>query len=36
VGLVGAEVARLHGVPVEQVAATTTATASAFYGLELA
>jgi TatD DNase family protein len=35
VGLVGAEVARLHDVPVGQVAAATTATASAFYGLGL-
>jgi TatD DNase family protein len=35
VGLVGAEVARLHGVDVAEVAATTTATASAFYGLGL-
>jgi TatD DNase family protein len=35
VGLVGAKVAELHGVPVGQVAAVTTATASGFYGLDL-
>jgi TatD DNase family protein len=34
VGLVGAEVAELHGRPVHEVAARTTATASAFYGLD--
>lgn len=36
VGLVGAELAQLHGVAVDHVAATTTATATSFYGLELA
>jgi TatD DNase family protein len=35
VGLVGAQVAELHDVDVAQVASTTTATAAAFYGLEL-
>lgn len=35
VGLVGAELARLHEVPLHRVAATTTANAAAFYGLEL-
>jgi TatD DNase family protein len=35
VGLVGAQLAELHEVDVAQVASTTTATASAFYGLAL-
>ena len=35
VGLVGAKVAELHGRPVAEVAAATTATASTFYGLDL-
>lgn len=35
VGLVGAEVARLHDRPEHEVAELTTATASAFYGLDL-
>jgi TatD DNase family protein len=34
VGLVGARIAELHGLPVAQVARTTTDTASAFYGLD--
>lgn len=34
VGLVGAEVARLHERPVDEVAARTTATAREFYGLD--
>lgn len=34
VGLVGAEVARLHDRPVREVAARTTETATAFYGLD--
>lgn len=33
VGLVGAEIARLHDVRVSEVATTTTATATAFYGI---
>ena len=35
VGLVGAELARLHEVPTDEVARTTTANAAGFYGLEL-